>query len=85
MSKAVNKKYDFVLRSFCPWIGIDEDPVTGSIHSVLGHFWQNRLNKRELIAFQASNRGGQIYIKPLRNTVEIGGKAKVILEGYLKG
>ncbi len=84
MSKAENQNYDFVLRSFCPWIGIDEDPVTGSVHSVLGHFWQERTKKNELVAFQASERGGQIFIKPLQKTVEIGGHAKIVIEGRLK-
>lgn len=83
MCKAENKEYDFVLRSFCPWIGINEDPVTGSIHSVLGHFWKERLNKNELIAYQASERGGQLFIKPLQNAVEIGGYAEMIIEGRL--
>ena len=49
-----NENYDFILRSFCPWIGIDEDPVTGSVHSVLANFWKDRLNKTELTAYQAS-------------------------------
>jgi PhzF family phenazine biosynthesis protein len=84
MSKAENQNYDFVLRSFCPWIGIDEDPVTGSVHSVLGQFWQERLNKNVLVAFQASQRGGQIFIKQLQNTVEIGGHVEIITEGKLK-
>lgn len=84
MSKADNQNYDFVLRSFCPWIGIDEDPVTGSVHSVLGEFWQEKLNKNELIAFQTSERGGQIFIKQLQNTVEIGGYVKIVIEGQLK-
>ena len=84
MSKAENQSYDFVLRSFCPWIGIDEDPVTGSVHSVLGQFWQERTKKNELKAFQASERGGQLFIKPLQNTVEIGGHTKIIIEGRLK-
>jgi len=84
MSIAQNQKYDFVLRSFCPWIGIDEDPVTGSVHCVLGHFWLDRLGKVELVAFQASERGGQLYIKPLQDTVEIGGYSKIIIEVQLK-
>jgi PhzF family phenazine biosynthesis protein len=84
MSKAENKNYDFVLRSFCPWIGIDEDPVTGSVHSVLGQFWQERLNKNVLVAFQASQRGGHIVVKQLQNTVEIGGHVEMIIEGRLK-
>jgi PhzF family phenazine biosynthesis protein len=84
MSKAENQNYDFVLRSFCPWIGIDEDPVTGSVHSVLGSFWQDRLSKNELIAIQVSERGGQLFINQLQDKVEIGGYAEIIIKGELK-
>lgn len=84
MSKAENKNYDFVLRSFCPWIGINEDPVTGSVHAVLGPFWQKRLGKNELIVFQASERSGQVFIKLLQDKVEIGGYTEIIIEGQLK-
>ena len=83
MSKAINKEYDFTLRSCCPWIGIDEDPVTGSIHSILGHFWAKRLNKKTLTVHQASERNGHIIVKPLDTSVLIGGKCQSIVEGRL--
>lgn len=78
-----NVNFDFLLRSFCPWIGIDEDPVTGSVHSVLAHYWQQRLGKNELIAYQASERGGEVYVKAFSNKVEVGGKAVAISKGVL--
>lgn len=84
MSQSSDLKYDFVLRSFCPWIGINEDPVTGSIHSVLGHYWQNRLKKNQLNVYQASDRGGKIFVHPQENSVLIGGHCKIIIEGKLK-
>ena len=37
--------YDFYSRYFAPWVGIDEDPVTGSAHTVLAPYWQKKLNK----------------------------------------
>ncbi len=79
-----DKKYDFLLRSFCPWIGIDEDPVTGSVHSVLAGLWADRLNKNELKAYQASKRGGELFITAYNNQTKIGGKATIILEGNIK-
>lgn len=33
---------DFVSRFFAPRVGIDEDPVTGSIHCVLAPYWANK-------------------------------------------
>jgi PhzF family phenazine biosynthesis protein len=75
--------YDFLLRSFCPWIGIDEDPVTGSVHAVLAHHWGNRLGKPTLRAYQASERGGAVYVQVLDNGVELGGESVTVMEGFL--
>lgn len=83
-SASHKKDYDFLLRSFCPWIGIDEDPVTGSVHSVLAHFWAGRLNKNELTAYQASARGGIVYVKAMENKVALGGSAIIIVRGSLE-
>ncbi len=76
-----NPQYDFLLRSFCPWIGIDEDPVTGSVHSVLGGFWAQQLKKDRLKAFQASARGGEVYITATDSKVFIAGTTVKILTG----
>jgi PhzF family phenazine biosynthesis protein len=73
-----DKNYDFLLRSFCPWIGINEDPVTGSVHSVLAGFWSERLTKNELKAYQASERGGEILVRNNNGEVEIGGRMTVV-------
>jgi PhzF family phenazine biosynthesis protein len=76
-------RYDFLLRSFCPWIGIDEDPVTGSVHSVLAGFWEARLGKTELRAYQASARGGELFVRSLGDRVELGGRSVAILKGEI--
>lgn len=34
---------EVVSRFFAPWMGINEDPVTGSAHAVLGPYWEPRL------------------------------------------
>jgi predicted PhzF superfamily epimerase YddE/YHI9 len=78
-----DSRYDYLLRSFCPWIGIDEDPVTGSVQSVLAQYWGKRSNKKQLHAYQASARGGEIEVRLLDNHVEIAGQCKLILEGTL--
>ncbi|TFG16737.1 MAG: PhzF family phenazine biosynthesis protein [Promethearchaeota archaeon] len=54
---------DFVSRCFFPWIGINEDPVTGSAHTVLGLYWKKKLNKHKLVAHQVSNRLGKLWLK----------------------
>jgi len=49
---------DIVSRVFAPSAGILEDPVTGSAHCTLAGWWSERLATRELLAEQASRRGG---------------------------
>lgn len=75
--------YDFLLRSFCPWIGIDEDPVTGSVHTVLAGFWKERLGKEQLKAFQASARGGEILVHYYDDKTAIGGQTVTVAKGEI--
>ena len=82
-SASDDPQFDYLLRSFCPWIGIDEDPVTGSVHSVLGSYWQQRLNKKVLKAYQASDGGGELLINALDDSIEIGGKTVVVMKGEM--
>lgn len=73
MSRSQLQAFDYTLRSFCPWIGIDEDPVTGSVHAVLGHYWQQKPGKKRLRVWQASERGGLLLVEALPGRVSIGG------------
>lgn len=54
--------YDFVSRYFHPWVGVDEDPVTGSAHCLLATYWSKILGKTGFRAFQSSARGGVLDI-----------------------
>lgn len=74
-SRSTSPEYDFVSRFFAPGEGISEDPVTGSAHCCLGPYWQKRLGKVELLAYQASKRGGALRVKMEGDRVLIGGKA----------
>lgn len=76
-------EYDFVSRFFAPAIGINEDPVTGSAHCVLGPFWRDRLNQSEFLAYQASARGGVVKVRCEGDRVILGGQAVTVLRGEL--
>lgn len=80
---APSSEYDFVSRFFAPLEGIDEDPVTGSAHTVLIPYWANRLNKPEMIAKQVSQRGGILHCRLLTDRVEIGGHAITYMTGEI--
>jgi PhzF family phenazine biosynthesis protein len=76
--------YDFVSRFFAPNLGVPEDPVTGSAHCVLTPFWAARLGKRELRAFQASPRGGELNCRLVGDRVEIEGQCVFYMEGTVE-
>jgi len=75
--------YDFVSRFFAPASGIAEDPVTGSSHCALGPFWSARLQKSELLAYQASARGGVVRVRVVGDRVKLGGQAVTVLRADL--
>lgn len=73
--------YDFVSRYFTPAQGVPEDPVTGSAHCALAPYWSNILGKSEFLAFQASQRGGEVRCKVSADRVELAGTCVFYLEG----
>ena len=82
-AKSDSEQYDFVSRYFWPANGGDEDPVTGSIHTGLAPYWSEQLDKDELLAFQASKRGGVLLCKVESDKVILSGKAVRYLEGFI--
>lgn len=83
-TKSEDQAYDFYSRCFCPWIGINEDPVTGASHSVLAKYWGDKLNKKKMSAYQLSNRGGFLELKILDDeTLEVSSNAQIVFEGVL--
>lgn len=75
---------DIVSRCFAPLVGIDEDPVTGSMHCILAAYWCPRLNTDELHAYQASARGGHLTVLRKNDRALITGHAVTVLEGDLR-
>jgi PhzF family phenazine biosynthesis protein len=82
-ARGESDKYDFISRFFAPRLGINEDPVTGSSHCVLGTYWQEITGKNQFLAYQASPRGGEVEVKVLDTSTLIGGRAITILRGDL--
>jgi PhzF family phenazine biosynthesis protein len=80
---ALGEQADFVSRYFWPANGGDEDPVTGSIHSGLAPYWADKLGKTELVAYQASERGGLLYCKVVDARVLVSGYGVLYLKGKI--
>ena len=82
-SRSDSPEYDFVSRFFAPAVGIDEDPVTGSAHCILGPFWAHHLGKDRLVGYQASARGGVVKVAVLGERTKLSGQAVTTLRGEL--
>lgn len=75
---------DFVSRCFYPQTGIDEDPVTGSAHTMMVPYWAEKLGKKKLTAIQLSGRKGYLDCEYKKNRVLMSGYAATYLKGEIK-
>ena len=74
---------DFVSRCFYPEVGIEEDPVTGSAHTMLTPYWANQLKKEDLEAHQLSKRGGKLNCRLANDRVFISGSSVIYFDGII--
>lgn len=79
-----DEEYDFISRYFAPAKGIPEDPVTGAAHCMLAPYWARKLNKSELIAYQASSRGGKLECRVVGDRVGLQGECVFYFEGSIQ-
>ena len=80
---AQGDEYDFVSRCFYPKSKIDEDPVTGSAHTLLIPYWADILKKNNLKAYQCSERGGALICELKGDRAFIGGYTARYLDGNI--
>jgi PhzF family phenazine biosynthesis protein len=86
IASAKGDEVDFVSRCFYPQSGVDEDPVTGSAHTIMIPYWANRLNKNKMVARQLSRRGGELYCELVNDRALMEGYAVTYMKGeyYLR-
>jgi predicted PhzF superfamily epimerase YddE/YHI9 len=75
--------FDCVSRSFAPKLQVVEDPVCGSGHCHIAPYWSARLGRDEIVAYQASQRGGTLYCRTEGDKVFMAGSAVLFSEGEL--
>ncbi len=74
---------DCVSRFFAPAKGVPEDPVTGSAHCTIVPYWAARLGRSEIVAYQASTRGGTLHCRDEGERVRLAGRARLFMEGMV--
>jgi PhzF family phenazine biosynthesis protein len=82
-ARSSDPKFDFISRFFAPGSGIDEDAVTGSAHCCLTPYWSAKLGKQDMMAYQASPRGGVMKVAARGDRVWLSGQAVTVLTGEL--
>lgn len=81
---ALGKAYDCVSRSFAPKLKVPEDPVCGSGHCHIIPIMADKLGKQDLKAYQASQRGGELYCHLEQGRLAMAGYAALYSEADLK-
>lgn len=74
---------EFVSRFFAPRLRVAEDPVTGSVHALLGPYWASRLGRARFEARQCSPRGGELGLAVEQDSVTLTGGAVTVFSGQL--
>jgi PhzF family phenazine biosynthesis protein len=77
-------EFDIASRVFVPYVGIDEDPVTGSAHAALTPYWAGRLGRTQFTALQASSRTGVLHCKLEGDRVMLGGQCRTVIVGQFQ-
>ena len=81
---ARGERHDIASRVFVPYVGIDEDPVTGSAHAALVPYWTERLGRREFTALQASQRTGVLHCRQEGDRAILGGRCHTVIVGQFQ-
>ena len=82
--KTYSETADFMSRFFGPKVGIEEDPVTGSAHCILGPYFSAKLGKGNVVGAQKSLRGGLVECEMKdNNIIQIAGAAVTAMSGNL--
>lgn len=82
-SSLADAEGDYVCRFFAPAAGIEEDPVTGSAHAVLGVHYAEELDKTQVQGLQLSKRGGNLTVRPENLRVFLTGTAVTIYQAEM--
>ena len=72
---APGKDEDCVSRSYAPKLSVAEDPVCGSGHCHIVPYWAQEKGKNDIVAYQASKRGGTLYCTVEGDIIKMAGKA----------
>ena len=75
---------NIVSRCFYPKYGVNEDPVTGSAHTLIIPYWSGVLARTKIKARQLSERGGELFCEVSNDRIKIGGHTSLFFDGEIE-
>ena len=80
-----NCPHDIISRYFAPWNGLNEDHVTGSLHTTLAPFYMvdRKVTGKSIFARQCSPRNGEMVVSWEGDRVYLDGKVAKVIEGLI--
>jgi len=81
----ISREEGFDLRWFTPEVEVElcGHATLASAHCCLGPCWAKKLGKGEMLAYQASARGGWLRVRLEGDRVLLGGRAVTVFRGEL--
>ncbi len=84
--QTLDEKSSIHARGFAPFVGIPEDPATGSVAGALGYYLNDKNPQEDKIIIEQGyemKRPGLIFVTVDGKTIRVGGKTRMMFKGSL--
>jgi trans-2,3-dihydro-3-hydroxyanthranilate isomerase len=84
--QTLDEKNSIHARGFAPFVGIPEDPATGSVAGALGYYLNEKNPKEDNIIIEQGyemKRPGLIFVTVDGKTIRVGGKTRMVFKASL--
>ena len=84
--QTLDQKNSIHSRGFAPFVGIPEDPATGSVAGALGYYLNDKNPKEENVVIEQGyemKRPGLIFVKIDGTIIRVGGKTRMVFKASL--
>ena len=84
--QTLDQKSSVHARGFAPFVGIPEDPATGSVAGALGYYLNDKDPKEENVIIEQGyemQRPGLIFVRMDGTKIQVGGKTRMIFKASL--
>jgi trans-2,3-dihydro-3-hydroxyanthranilate isomerase len=84
--QTLDQKSSVHARGFAPFVGIPEDPATGSVAGALGYYLKDKNPKEENLIIEQGyeiKRPGLIFVTMDGTKIQVGGKTRIVFKASL--